>query len=163
VRADLCESRGARRGLRALPTRRRPVVRTINPDPIIHSLAQSFPNRIHQDVASFLFQFVMIAQAVIEEIALPIHAMFSSNELFPVLDGRCPSWFARKCHDRVQMVWHKQAETAVPDESLVIESHSGEHSLAEIRATQLVFAWRHAVDGDKEPTTLGDPLWNCMR
>src|SRR5947207_13062316 len=132
--------RAACRGLPALPLRRRPVVRTIDPDPIIHSLAQSFPNRIHQDVARFLFQFVMVAQAMIEKIALPIDAMLSSNELFPVRDGSCHSWFARECHDRVKMVRHKQAETAVPDESLVIKSDSGEHSLADVCATQLVFA-----------------------
>jgi hypothetical protein len=44
-------------------------------------LAQSFANRIHQDVAGFLFQFVMVAQAAVEEIALPIDAVFSCNEL----------------------------------------------------------------------------------
>jgi len=53
-------------------------------------LAQSFANRIHQDVAGFLFQFVMVAQAMIEEIALPIDTMFSCNELFPVLDALLP-------------------------------------------------------------------------
>jgi hypothetical protein len=63
--------------------RRRAVVWTIYPQPILGSLAQSFADRIHQDVAGFLFEFVMIAQAVVEEIALPIHAMFSSDELLP--------------------------------------------------------------------------------
>jgi hypothetical protein len=73
-----------------------------NPHPILGSLAQSFANRIHQDVASFLFEFVMIAQPVIEKIALPIHAMFSSDEFFPVLDGRCHSWLTRERNNRVQ-------------------------------------------------------------
>src|SRR5438874_9980304 len=40
----------AGRGLPALPTRRRPVIRTINPHPLLCSLAQSFADRIHEDV-----------------------------------------------------------------------------------------------------------------
>jgi hypothetical protein len=60
----------------------------------------------------------------------------------------------------------------MPDESLVIEFDGGEHGVANGRArhsmragrqTQLVFTRRHAVDGDKEPTALGHPLWNCVR
>jgi hypothetical protein len=126
-------------------------------------LAQSFADRIHQDVAGFLFQFVMVAQAMIEEIALPINAVFSCNELFPVLDGCCHSRFTWECHDCVQMIRHKQAQAGVPDESLVIESDRGEHGIASVCTTQLVFARRHAVDRDKEPTPFGHPLWNCVR
>src|SRR5882724_3173853 len=164
VRAVLLEYHSARRGLRALPMRRRAIVRAIYPQPIFNSLAQSFANRIHQDVAGFLVQFVMVAQAVIAKIALPIHAMFSGDELFPVLDGCCHSRFARECHDRVEMIRHKQAEAAMPEESLVVEPHRSEHGIANGRArhsvraglrTQLVFARRHAVNGDKEPTALG--------
>jgi len=143
--------------------RRRTIVWTINPHPIFRLLAQSFPDRIHQDVAGFLFQFVMVAQAMIEEIALPIDTMFSSDELFPVLDGCCHSRFTWECHDRVQMIRHKQAQAAMPNESLVIKFHGLEHGVASLYAAQLVFAWWHAIDGDKEPTALGDPLRNCVR
>jgi len=105
----------------------------------------------------------MVAQAMIEEIALPIDTMFSSDELFPVLDGCCHSWFAGECHYRVQMIRHKQTQAAMPDESLVIKFHGLEHGVASLYAAQLVFAWWHAIDGDKEPTPLGDPLWNYVR
>jgi hypothetical protein len=105
----------------------------------------------------------MVAQAVIEEIALPIHAMFSGNELFPVFDGCCHSGFPRERNNRVQVIGHKQAQATMPDEPLVIESHSGKHAVAGVCATQLVFPRRYAVDGDKEPTALGHPLWNCVR
>jgi hypothetical protein len=89
--------------------RRRPVVRTIDPYPIVRSLAQSFANRIHQDVARFLFQFVMIAQAVIEKIALPIHAVRSSDEFLLVLHGCFHSRLAGERNNRVKMIGHKQA------------------------------------------------------
>ena len=157
------EFRAARRGLLALSTWRRTVVRTINPLPILRSLAQSFANRIHQDVAGFLFQFVMVSLAVIEKIALPTHAMLSGNELLPVLDGPCNSRLARERNNRVQMIRHKQAQAAVPYESLVIKFHGLEHGVASVCAAQLVFARRHTIDGDKEPTALGHPLRNCMR
>jgi hypothetical protein len=139
---------------------------------ILGSLAQSFANRIHQDVAGFLFEFVMIAQPVVEEIALPIHAMFSSDEFFLILDGRCHSRFTWKRDDCVQMIRHKQTQAAMPDEFLVIEFDGGEHGVANgmarhsVRAgrqAQLVFARRHAVDRDKEPAAVGYPLRNCVR
>jgi hypothetical protein len=152
---------GARR--RTLPTRRRTVIRTINPDPILRSLAQSFPNRIHQDVAGFLVQFVVIAKAVIEKIALPIHAVLSGDELFPVLHRRFHSRVARKGNDRMQMIWHKQAQPAMPDESLVVEFHGGEHGIASVCTAQLVFGSKRTVDRDEKPTALGHPLWNCVR
>ena len=105
----------------------------------------------------------MIPQAVIEKIALPFHAMFSGNELFPVFHRRLHSRFARERNNRMQMIRHKQAQAAMPDESLVIEFHGGEHGIAGIRSAQLILARRHAVDGDEEPTALGHPLWNCVR
>ena len=61
------------------------------------------------------------------------------------------------------MIRHEEAQTAMPDEFLVIEFHSGEHGVARVCAAQLIFARWHAIDGDKEPTALGHPLWNCMR
>jgi len=48
----------------------------------------------------------MIAQPVVEEIALPIHAMFSSNEFLPILDGCCHSRFTRERNNRVHMIRH---------------------------------------------------------
>src|SRR5262245_57224281 len=147
----------------ALPLRRRAVVRTINPRPILCSLAQTFANRIHQDVTGFLVEFVMIAQAVVKKITLRMHAMFSHDELLPVLDSCCHSRFAWERHDCMKMIRHKQAKAAVPGESRVIEFDSSEYGIAGVCATQLVFARRHTVNSDEEPTALGHPLWNCVR
>ena len=105
----------------------------------------------------------MIAQAVIEKIALSIHAMFSGDELLPILDGRCHSRFTRERDDSVQMIRHKQAQAAMSDEFLVVEFHGGEHGIANACAAQLVFTRRNAVDRDKEPAAVGYPLRNCVR
>jgi hypothetical protein len=91
----------------------------------------------------------MVAQAVIEKIALPIHTVFSSDKLLPIPDGRLHSWFAWKRNDRVQMIRHKQAHTAMPDESLMIKFHRGQHGIASVCAAQLVLARRYAVNGIK--------------
>jgi hypothetical protein len=105
----------------------------------------------------------MVAQAVVEEIALPTHAIFSGDKLLPVFDGHLHSRFARERNNGMQMIRHQQAQPAMPDESLVIEFHGSEYGIASVCAAQLVFTQRHAVDGDKEPTALGHPLWNCVR
>jgi hypothetical protein len=142
---------------------RRSVIRPINPCPILRALAQAFANRIHQDIAGFLFQFVMIAQAMIEKITLPIHAMFSRDELLPIPDRRLHSWFARKRNNRVQMIGHEHAQAAMPARSLVVEFHGVKHGIASFCAAELVFSRRHTVDGDKEPAALGHPLPDCVR
>ena len=111
----------------------------INPRPILRSLAQLFANRIHEDITGLLFQFVMVAQAVIEKIALPVHAMMSSDELLPVLDSRLHSRFARERNNRMEMIRHKQAQVAMPDQFFMVEFHSGKHGGARVQAAQLVF------------------------
>ena len=63
----------------------------------------------------------------------------------------------------MQMIRHKQAQAAVPDESLVVKLHGGEQSVAGIGSAQLILAARDAVHGDEEPTALGNPLRNCVR
>ena len=88
----------------ALPTRRRAIIWPVNPQPILRSLARSFANRIHKDIAGFFLQFVMVTEAVIEEIALPLHTVLSRDELLPVLHGRCHSEVTRKRDDRMQMI-----------------------------------------------------------
>jgi len=74
---------GVQRSARPTSTKqwRRPVIRTINPLPIFRLFTQCFANRIHQNVTGFLFQFVMVAQAVVEEITLPTHAMFLGQRI----------------------------------------------------------------------------------
>jgi len=105
----------------------------------------------------------MVAQPVIEKIALPINAMFSRDELLPVFDGRLHSRLARERNNGVQMIRHQQAQATMPDESLVVEFHSGKHGIASVCAAELVFARRRAVDRDKEPTAVGHPLRNGVR
>ena len=104
----------------------------------------------------------MITQAVVEKIALPIDSVFSSDEFFPVPDGYCHSRLTRERHDRVQMIRHEHAEATVSDESLVIELRRIEHGIPGAFAAQLIFAWRHAVNGNEEPTPVRHPLWNSM-
>ncbi len=76
----------------------------------------------------------MVTEAVIEEIALPLHTVLSRDELLPVLHGRCHSEVTRKRDDRMQMIRHKHAQPAMPDASLVVEFHGREHGVAGVCA-----------------------------
>ena len=89
--------------------------------------------------------------------------MLSRDEFLPVFDGRLHSRFARERNNRVQMIRHKHAQAAMPDGSLVVEFHGDEHGITSFCAAELVLARRHAVDGDKEPISLGHPVWNRVR
>ena len=100
---------------------------------------------------------------MIDNIALPLPAMLSRDELLPVPDGRLHSRFARERNNGVQMIRHKQTQAAMPARSLVVEFHGGEQGIASFCAAELVLARRHAVDGDKELTSLGHSLRNRVR
>jgi hypothetical protein len=101
-------------------------------------LAQSFANRIHKDVAGFLFEFMMVTQAMIEKIALPIHAMFSGQEFLPVPDDCLHSRFARERNDCMKVVGHEQAQSTMPEQFLVVEFHGCEHGIASAGTAQLI-------------------------
>src|SRR5215468_9518340 len=106
---------------------------------------------------------MMITQPVIEKVALPMHGLFCSDELFPVLDSRLDSRVTRERENCMQVVRHEQAQPAMPDESLVVEFHGSEDRIASGWTAQLVFSTRHTIDCDKEPTALGHPLWNSVK
>ncbi len=143
--------------------RRRTVVWPIDPHPVFRPLTQAFADGIHQDVIRLLVHFVMVVQAMIEEVALPIHAVFPGYIFLPVFDHRGHSGLARQGQDGVQVIRHEQTKAAMPEELLVIVFHSCQHAIADVGAAQLVFTPGHTIDGDEKPTALGDPLRNCVR
>src|SRR5439155_13663540 len=105
----------------------------------------------------------MIAQTMVEEIALPIHAMFSSDILLPVFYHGLHSRLEWERENGVQMIRHEQAKTAMPNQFFVVVFHRRERGIASACPAQLVFPRRHTINGDEEPTALGHPLWNCVR
>jgi hypothetical protein len=134
----------------ALPTRWPPLARTILCE--LDSLGRSrFSRPVHDGHASGDQK---------NPVATPRHVL---QRRTPVPDGRLHSRFARERNYGMQMIRHKQAQAAAPDESLVVEFHSRQYGLASVCAAQLVFAFRHAVDRDKEPTAVDHPLWNGVR
>jgi hypothetical protein len=58
------------------------------------------------------------------------------------------------------MIRHKQAETAMPDELVVIMRHPGKNAVADAGLTQLIFPGWQTFDGDEKPIAIGYPLRN---
>jgi hypothetical protein len=104
----------------------------------------------------------MVTEAMIEEIALPIHAMFPGHILFPVLNRGCHSRLAWKGKDGVQMIRHQKAQPAMPRTFLVVVFHRCEDGIADDGTTQLILAPGHTINGDEKPTAIGDRLRNCV-
>jgi hypothetical protein len=77
----------------------------------------------------------MIAQAMIEEVPLPADPMLSGEVLLPVSHDSFHSGVGRKSNDSVQMVWHQQHQSAMPDEMLVIVSCSAQNFIANASPT----------------------------
>ena len=135
----------------------------IRPNPIFHPVTQPLSHGIHQDVRSLFFEFVPVAQAMVEEIPLPLNAMFYGREFFPVSNGHCHARFARKSNDAMQMIRHQQTQPAMPDEFFVIMCHRRQYPFANTSLAQLVFAGRNTFDGDEKPTAVRNPLWHSVR
>src|ERR1700756_906589 len=104
----------------------------------------------------------MVAEAMIEEIPLPIHAVFRGHKLLTVFNHCCHSRLAGKRKDGVQMIRHEQAQPAMARALLVVVLHCCQHSIADVGAAQLVLPSWHTVNGDEKPTAVGDPLRNCV-
>ena len=105
----------------------------------------------------------MITQAVIEKIPLPFHPKLDCHKLFPIRDERLHARFTREGDDGVQMVWHQQAETTMPEKIFVIVRHRRENAIANAGLAKLVFAGRNTFDGDEKRTVFRHPLRNGVR
>lgn len=135
----------------------------INPHPIFHPFAQAFVNGIHQDVFRLFLQLVMVAQPVIEEIPLPCHPELDRHKFFPIRNERFQTRFTRESDDGVQMVGHEQAEAAMPEKFIMVVRHRRENTIANPGLAKLVFARRHAFDGDEKAAAFRHPLRDGVR
>ena len=90
---------------------------------------------------------------MVKEIALPLHSKLDGDELLPIADRRRHARFAREREDRMKVVRHQQAESAMPSQDLVIVRHCFQDALSYVRLAELVQAFRFAVDRDEEPTS----------
>jgi hypothetical protein len=71
--------------------------------------AQSATDGVHQDLIRLFRQFMMIPEAMLEEIPLSIHTVATRHEFLPVGNRLLHAWQRRKCEYGVQMVRHEQA------------------------------------------------------
>jgi hypothetical protein len=97
---------------------------------------------------------------MIKKIALPFHTQSGRNESFPVCNHGLHSRFAWEGNDGVQMIRHEQAQTAMPDELVVIMRRRGKNAIADVGTAKQICSGRHAFDGDEKPTALCNPLRN---
>ena len=88
----------------------------------------------------------MIPQTMIEKIALPGHLMKPGEIFFPLRDGEFHSRIARKGNYPVQMVGHKQQESAVPEKVVVVMSCSSEDSITNSRSAEVIAILRLAIN-----------------
>jgi hypothetical protein len=133
------------------------VVRAINPWPVFDAFAKTASHRVHQDVTDLLLFLVVIAQAMIKEIALPFYFLVSGQEMFPVGHTRFHALLARESDDAVEVIGHEEHQPAVPDELIMIVGQGGEDRVTNSGAAKLVWPTRSAVDGDEEARTFRQP------
>ena len=139
-------------------SRRLPVVWVIDPLPVFRPIAQPFAHWIDQYVTLFLRFLMMIAQAVVEEIALPRDTLCACQKFLPVRDDGFQTGFERKSDEGVQMIRHEQQQPAIPDQALMIPGCCGKYGVTDVRAAKMVLVARLAIDGDEEKAAFRNPL-----
>ncbi|MGO9587051.1 MAG: hypothetical protein ACLP2Y_12715 [Limisphaerales bacterium] len=105
------------------------VIGAINPRPVFNSFAQLASNWIVQDVTDFFRLFVVVTQAMVEEITLPDDFFFPRQKPFPVRNCFLHSGFAGKSNDGVKVVRHQQHEPTMPNQRFMIVRGSGQNGL----------------------------------
>lgn len=83
-------------------------MRAVNPGPVFPPFAQAASHRIHHDVTDFSLFFVVVTQAMIEEIALPFDRVMCRQIVLPVRNRFLHPGLARKGNNAVEMVRHEQ-------------------------------------------------------
>jgi hypothetical protein len=77
-----------------------------NPWPLFNPLTQAPPDWIHLDVLCFGRFLMMITQAMIEKVELPLDFVIPRKVPFPITDGPPHTRFTRERNDAMQMVRH---------------------------------------------------------
>jgi len=150
-------TRGRHRPLPSKPGRRA-VRRAIDPGPLFGALAQTLPNRVLEDIIGLRAGFVVIAQAVIEEVPLPVDALSSREIPLPICDGALQARLARESDDAMQMIGHQQHQPAMPQQVSVIMGGSSEYGVTDSRAAKLIVRGGLTPNGNEENAALGNPL-----
>jgi len=96
------------------------VFRMINPGPVFGSFAESPANGVQQNIADFSFEFVVVTQAVIEEISLPADFLLCCQKVFPIRHGLLHARRAGEGKNGMQMIGHQEHKVTVPKQALVI-------------------------------------------
>lgn len=89
-------------------------------------MAEVFDDGIVPDVVVFPIGFRIVAQAVIEKIALPVDYVVFGVESLPVADDAGHRCISREGEDGVQVVGHEEEQGGVPAVVLVVVDDSVE-------------------------------------
>jgi len=77
------------------------------PGPVFGFFAEAAANGIHFDVVGFFFEFCGGAEAVVEEVRLPLNRVVRRDVMFPATDRGVEAGFAWGRDDGVEVVGHE--------------------------------------------------------
>ena len=75
--------------------------------PVFGFLAEVAADGVHCDVMGFFLEFGGVAEAMVEEVALPLDFVLRGDVVFPVGNGFGEAGIGRKSEYSVEVVWHE--------------------------------------------------------
>ncbi len=149
---DETETGSARWGQRAPP-----------PGPSVGGAAEAFGDGIVEEVAPALVGFGFGAEAMIEEVGLPPHALKTRRAAFPRTDSLRHRTTWRERQHGMAMIRHEHKKTTPPSARFVQPRHAGDQRFAQIGLRERS-RLSHSVNSDPNviKTARGDPRWNVV-
>jgi len=114
------------------------------------------------DVLSLELEFMGAADAMIEEIVLPLEVRGADVPGLPASNDKAHIAIEGKRQQRMQVVWHQQKEVAAPSPSLVIENGRIEQRAGEARVNQGYRGIPFEPDANVEDRVVFHPRWGVM-
>jgi hypothetical protein len=125
-------------------------------------MAETCPYGIIKDVGTLFHIFMVITDAVVKEIALPMNAQFSCRERFPRADSLFESVFPLKRNHGMEVIRHENHETACPFFMIMIELGRAQKRHSQNGVAKLIQSLRISTNRDKKTGIPFDPLRNVM-
>lgn len=94
--------------------------------PGIFCFDQTGPDGVFKNVVSFIGETFIVADAMVEEVALPLNARLSRCSTFEITDDFCRIRVAVQTYQRVEMIGHEEKYMQIPLPGIVVMAGSGQ-------------------------------------
>jgi hypothetical protein len=119
--------------------------------------AEAFADGVVEDVGPFFFEAFVVAEAVLEEVALPAETGLLGGVAFPGGEAFGDFGFVGEADEEVEVVRHDEGEVDVPEGAVVVVAEGGEEDFGDAGAGEGSGGAIGGAEGEEEDGAGLDP------